>query len=265
MPVPPQEQDMDADDQLVFERRTVEGVLVLDININRPAKLNALSMAAVERLTERVAAVDTETVDAVVLRGNGDDFCAGMDLADMPDGDAVVEGGTVMHDVVRTLRTCPVPVVTAVTGRAFGAGFMFCLGADVVLAGDDAVFGLQEVNLGIPIAGFVTTLLPRSVGEHRAREWLLTGREVSATEAERAGLVARVVQQEALEDAVAETLAHLETSSNDTIELLKARLATPTDPGVDRDWEELAETELADMRTAATDGDLEERLAAFRD
>lgn len=256
---------MDADSHLETERATVDDVRILRLTLDRPEKLNSLPMTTVERLTETVDDVDAEAVDAVVLRGRGNDFCAGMDLADMPDGAAVVDGGRVMHDVVEALRTCPVPVVTAVVGRAFGAGFMFCLGADVVLAAEDATFGLQEVKLGIPIAGYVTTLLPRSIGEHRAREWLLTGREVPAEEAERAGLVARVVPSAALTDAVSETLAHFASSSGDTMVLLKDRMATPTDSPTADSWSAIGDRELADMRSAATEGDLEERLARFRD
>ncbi|WP_254525925.1 enoyl-CoA hydratase/isomerase family protein [Natrinema caseinilyticum] len=253
------------DDHLDIEQTTVGDERVGRITLDRPDKLNALPLSSVERLTERLDDIDGESVDAVVLSGRGKNFCAGIDLADMPDGDAVVEGGAVMHDVVEALRTCPVPVVTAVQGRAFGAGFMLCLGADVVLATENATFGLQEVNLGIPIAGYVTKILPRSIGEHRAREWLLTGREVSATEAERAGLVARVTPAESLDDAVTETLTHFETSSGLTIRLLKERLADPTDSLEDGEWAPLAERELADMRKAADEGDVEERLSTFRD
>lgn len=257
---------MDTDDEfLTVELTEVGDERVVRATLDRPEKLNALPLATVEALTETVNGVTTDDAEAVLLCGRGGEFCAGMDLADMPDGDAVVEGGNVMHGVVEALRDCPVPVVAAVEGRAFGAGFMFCLGADLVVAAENATLGLQEINLGIPIAGYVTTILPRSIGEHRARDWLLTGREVSATEAQVAGLVARVVPTDDLADAVAETITQMTSSSAATIALLKDRMRDPAGPdstGVAT--EDLAERELTDMRAAARDGDMEARLAEFR-
>lgn len=254
------------DDFLTTERTSAGDADVLRVTLDRPEKLNALPLASLEALTAVAAGIEVDDVDALVLRGRGGDFCAGVDLTDVPGGESVTEGGRVMHDLVEALRSCPVPVLTAVEGRAFGAGFMLCLGADVVLAAEGASLGLQEVDLGIPIAGYVTTILPRSVGEHRARDWLLTGREVPAVEAERAGLVSRVVPAGDLGRAIADVLATLATSSPDAVALLKDRLAAPTGaPGERDEWDRLAERELADMRTAARDGDLDDRLASFRD
>lgn len=253
------------DDNVTVEQRPIEGSTVHQVTLTRPSKLNALPLSSVRALTESIELVEREKTAAVVLRGEGADFCAGMDLADMPDGDAVKTGGEVMHDVVAALRSCPVPVVTAAQGRAFGAGFMFCLGADIVVAAEDTTLGLQEVNLGIPIAGYVTTLLPRSVGEHRARDWLFTGRDVAAQEAARAGLIARVVPSERLDEVVADVVAAFETSSHDTIALLKDRMAPPTPAGDEGAWARLREREITDMREAAATGDLEHRLASFRD
>ena len=255
---------MTTDEHVEVDRISVGDIDTLRLTLSRPEKLNALPLATVETLTELITNVTGDEVDAVVLRGRGDDFCVGVDLADMPDGDAVVEGGRVMHDIVEALRSCPVPVVTAPQGRAFGAGFMLCLGADIVIAAEDTVLGLQEVNLGIPIAGYVTTLLPRSVGEHRARDWLLTGREVSASEASDAGLVSRVVAATELEAAVAETVSQFASSSPMVISLLKERMAAPGGVEKGEEWSTVAERELSDMHTAAVEGDTEERLAAFR-
>jgi enoyl-CoA hydratase/carnithine racemase len=253
-----------ADEYLTVDRVAFGTVSALRLTLSRPDKLNALPLATVRTLTELVTDVTGDEVDAVVVGGRGDDFCAGVDLADMPDGDAVVEGGRVMHGLVEALRSCPVPVVTATRGRAFGAGFMLCLGADIVVATEDTVLGLQEVNLGIPIAGYVTALLPRTVGDHRARDWLLTGREVSASEASDAGLVSRVVPTAELEDTVAETMSQFESSSSTVISLLKDRMAAPGDTYGRDEFSTVAERELDDMRTAVRQGDTEERLSAFR-
>ncbi|PRX50175.1 enoyl-CoA hydratase/carnithine racemase [Prauserella shujinwangii] len=164
------------------------------VRLNRPDRLNAVAPELVEDL---VGALDTaaadSTVRAVVLAGRGRAFCAGHDLkAPAPEGDSRQRLER-LQDVTRRLRALPQPVLAAVHGYAIGAGAEFALGCDLVLAADDAVFAFPEVGLGLSVTGAASRLLPLLVGPFRARELLLFGDRVDAREAERIGLVNRVV------------------------------------------------------------------------
>jgi enoyl-CoA hydratase len=181
------------------------------ITLNRPERMNAMSFDTVGPLYEALATVgaDNDTW-AVVLTGAGRGFCSGLDLEDhgTPPG---CEGLTMsriairamefMANLVPAMRRIPQPVIAAVNGAAYGGGLCLMLGADIRLAGESARFrnagitnGLAGTELGI------SWLLPRLVGAARAWDVILTGREVGAAEAERIGLVSRVVPDERLFD-----------------------------------------------------------------
>lgn len=193
------------------------------ITLNRPERVNAMSFSLVEPLREVLAGVGADAdCRAVILRGEGRGFCAGLDLEDaglpsgcegLPLSRLAVRAMAGMSDVVPALRALPQPVIAAVHGPAFGGGFCLTLGADVRIAGESARFcgagvrnGLTGTELG------VSWLLPRAIGASRAFEILLTGRELDAREAERIGLVSRVVPDAELLDValdVAEAMAAL--------------------------------------------------------
>jgi enoyl-CoA hydratase len=182
------------------------------ITLNRPERLNALSFELVAPLYEAIAAAAADNDSyVVVVTGAGRGFCSGLDLEDhgVPPGIAGLPMSRIatrameyMSDLVPALRELPQPVIAAVNGPAYGGGMCLCFGADIRLAGESAVFRGAGINNGLTGTELgVSYLLPRLIGASRAFEIILTGREVSAREAERVGMVARVVPDAELLDA----------------------------------------------------------------
>ena len=170
---------------------------VATVTLDRPEALNAIST---ELALELAAAVEPLGVDpevrAVVLTGAGERaFCVGADLKQRAGFDD--HGWFVQREVFRrgfaAVRRCPLPTVAAVAGFALGGGTELALACDLVVAAEDATFGLPEVRLGLVPAGGGTQLLARRVGRSVARDLVLTGRRVGAGEALRLGLADRVV------------------------------------------------------------------------
>jgi enoyl-CoA hydratase len=186
---------------ILVERQGAVGIITL----NRPAALNALNAALIADLA---AAVDDlegdETIGAIVLTGNEKAFAAGADVKEMvaksfPEiycEDFITRGW-------ERIGQCRKPVVAAVAGFALGGGCEIAMMSDIVIAADTAKFGQPEITLGtIPGAGG-TQRLTRFVGKAKAMDLCLTGRMMDATEAERAGLVSRIVPAaELLSEAV---------------------------------------------------------------
>jgi enoyl-CoA hydratase len=174
------------------------------IALNRPERLNAMSFALITELCEALAEVSADNACWVtVLTGEGRGFCSGLDLEDpgtIPGIDEMalsrVGMAAMSHfsRVVPALRALPQPVIAAINGCAYGGGMCLSLGADLRFCAESAVFnatgivnGLTSTELG---ASF---LLPRLIGASRSNDLLLTGRPVDAAEAERIGLVSRVL------------------------------------------------------------------------
>jgi enoyl-CoA hydratase/carnithine racemase len=180
---------------------------VADVRLNRPDKLNALDMAMFTALADTAAEVaGTRAVRAVVLSGEGRSFCAGLDRAAFssmaagerwrPADDPTTTGADGRSRGQRAVLAwydLPVPVIAAVRGHALGGGLQLALGADIRLAAPDAVFSVFEINWGLSPDMAGTQLLPRLVGPDVAAELTYTGRTVDAAEADRVGLVTRVV------------------------------------------------------------------------
>lgn len=177
--------------RILRERR--DGVLLL--RLNRPDKLNAIDAAMLGELCAALeeARVD-DTVRVVVLTGNERAFSAGADI-DGFAGVTVEELATSRSDLPQwdTIRRFPKPLIAAVSGYVFGGGLELALACDIIVAAQGARFAAPEIKIGlIPGAGG-TQLLARRFGKYRAMELVLTGREFSAEEAERWGLVNLVV------------------------------------------------------------------------
>jgi enoyl-CoA hydratase len=188
---------------IAVERRDNHVVIV---TLNRPEAANALNtqmgldlMELFEGLT-----VDLEGLRAVVLTGRGAKaFCAGGDLKqrnEMTD-EAWQAQHLVFERMLRAMLACPIPVIAAVNGAAYGGGCEIAAAADFAYASTNARFALTEVTLGIMPGTGGTQSLPRAVGERRAKELILSGLPFSAEEAERWGLVNRVLPLEELLEA----------------------------------------------------------------
>ena len=180
---------------LLIREGPAEGVLQL--RLNRPERLNALTAALAKELLDAVLAANADTeVRAILLSGEGRAFCAGKDL-DEPAGVGLME---LLQQLASALMDSPKPVLAAVQGWAVGAGLELLLNCDIVVAAPDARFKLPEVSVGLFGTGGVLALLPRKIGLARAKGALMLGEEFSATQAEQWGLIWSVshdAQQEA--------------------------------------------------------------------
>ena len=164
------------------------------IRLNRPQALNALNAALVGELNEAVAAFDADPgIGCMVLTGSEKAFAAGADIKEMADKsfvDVVMDDFAARWDGVARARK---PVIAAVAGFALGGGCEIAMMCDFIIAGDNAKFGQPEIKLGVIPGLGGTQRLTRAVGKAKAMDLCLTGRMMDAQEAERAGLVARVV------------------------------------------------------------------------
>ncbi|MEP7207362.1 MAG: enoyl-CoA hydratase [Casimicrobiaceae bacterium] len=187
---------------ILVERRDRVGL----IRLNRPACMNALNDALALELAEALAAYDADPgIGAIVITGNEKAFAAGADIGSMAEWDyAKVYGDDYITRDWEAVRTTRKPVIAAVAGYALGGGCELAMMCDLIVAADTAKFGQPEITLGTMPGLGGTQRLPRAVGKAKAMDWCLTGRMIDAGEAERAGLVARVVAADALEaEAVA--------------------------------------------------------------
>jgi enoyl-CoA hydratase/carnithine racemase len=184
---------------------------VLVVTLNRPQASNAMNTQMGLDLMELFEAfqVAFDDVRSIVLTGAGDKaFCAGGDLKErrgMTD-EAWAAQHAIFERMLRAILACPLPVIAAVNGAAYGGGCELAAAADFVYASDNARFALTEVTLGIMPGAGGTQTLPRAVGMRRAKEIILTGKPFTAVEAERWGLVNTLVplarlMQEALATA----------------------------------------------------------------
>ncbi|OHC82951.1 MAG: enoyl-CoA hydratase, partial [Rhodospirillales bacterium RIFCSPLOWO2_12_FULL_67_15] len=174
--------------------------------LNRPKAMNALNDALMDELGEALARFDAdEGIGAIVLTGNEKAFAAGADIGAMKDWSYmdVYKSNYITRNWER-LKSVRKPVIAAVAGFALGGGSELAMMCDFIIAGDTAKFGQPEIKIGtIPGAGG-TQRLPRAVGKAKAMDLVLTGRMMDAAEAERAGLVSRVVPAaKLLEEALA--------------------------------------------------------------
>lgn len=172
---------------------------VVTLTINRPTHLNALNKAVSERLMENLERFDNDPSCSVfIITGEGRAFVAGADIKEMSHR-TFSEG--IMCTELGALSRIPQiakPIIAAVNGFALGGGCELAMSCDIILASDKAKFGQPEITLGtIPGLGG-TQRLPHLIGKARAMEWVLTGATYTAAEAERAGLVSRVVKHEEL-------------------------------------------------------------------
>lgn len=213
---------------------------VLRISLNRPRRLNALDDAAIESIH---AALDLLTSDCahrvVLIRSHGRTFCSGFDMNDY-DGDPESRGGAAalvdqmnrLADIPLRLRACRAVVVAAVRGPAVGGGFALALGADIVFAGESAVFSLPQTRLGVLAAEMgISFLLPRVIGMNRAADLMLRGHSLDAAGALAAGLAAEVWPDEDVDDAALRAAIELCHHSADALATTKQFLLAGLESG----------------------------------
>jgi enoyl-CoA hydratase len=167
------------------------------IQINRPQQLNALNATVMEELARALEAFDQdERVGCLVVTGSERAFAAGADIKEMAEASAI---DMLQRDSIArwdSIKRVKKPIIAAVSGYCLGGGCELAMGCDLIIAAESAQFGQPEINIGVMPGAGGTQRLTRAIGKSKAMELVLTGRYMKATEAEQAGLVARVVPQE---------------------------------------------------------------------
>jgi enoyl-CoA hydratase len=172
------------------------------ITLNRPKAMNALNDALMDELGEALAKFDTDDdIGCLVITGSDKAFAAGADIGAMKDWSYmdVYKSGYITRNWER-IRSVRKPVIAAVAGFALGGGCELSMMCDFIIAAETAKFGQPEIKLGIIPGAGGTQRLPRAVGKSKAMDMVLTARMMDAAEAERAGLVSRVVPADRLLD-----------------------------------------------------------------
>ncbi len=217
--------------------RPCDGVAM--VRLNRPERLNAVNEAMQTELGRALADLAADrSVHAVVLTGAGRGFCAGIDMRDF--GPAAPEANAPALDRMRfqesmaalaeAVRALPQPVIAAVNGPCVGAGFALCLAADIRICSTAASFGNAAILLGLSGAEMgMSYHLPRIVGASVAADWMLTGRTVSAAEADRRGLVSELVEPDRLADRAVELASLIAGLAPLGVQLTKRALQINTD------------------------------------
>jgi len=172
------------------------------VRLNRPKQLNALNDALMDELGDALTKLDADDgVGAIVITGSDKAFAAGADIGAMKDWGYmdVYRSGYISRNW-EALKSVRKPVIAAVAGYALGGGCELAMMCDMLIAADSAKFGQPEIKLGVIPGAGGTQRLPRAVGKAKAMDMILTGRMMDAQEAERAGLVSRVVAADRLLD-----------------------------------------------------------------
>lgn len=195
---------------------------VLLLTLNRPKALNALNEAIATELANAVEAAENDgSVNAMVITGAGRSFVAGADIKMMEKMTFAQWNERDLFRDIEKLRNAKKPIIAAVNGFAFGGGCELAMLCDMIIASDKAVFGQPEIKLGtIPGLGG-TQRLTQLIGKAKAMEWVLTGNQYSAAEAEKAGLVARVVPHDNLLEEALKTATTIASYSRVTVSLAK--------------------------------------------
>lgn len=205
------------------------------VTLNRPERMNAMAFDVMIPLREALEEISRDnSTRVVVLTGAGHGFCSGADLENpgtIPNVDGLglptvaLRSMELLDDVIRTVRRMHQPVIAAINGAAIGGGFCLALATDIRIAGESAYFRAAGINNGLTASELgISYLLPRAVGSTRAADIMLTGRDVDAVEAERIGVVSRVVSDDQLLESCYETAQQIIRWSHVGVELTKRSL-----------------------------------------
>ncbi len=209
------------EEQLVLVERQAEERTAL-VRLNRPKQLNALNGAVMDALCAALEELDRDdAVRAIVVTGNERAFAAGADIGEMAGAtpiDMLLTNRIGQWDRIRRVGK---PVIAAVNGWALGGGCELAMTLDLIVAGEGAKFGQPEIGIGVIPGAGGTQRLTRAIGKSKAMEMILTGDPITAREAESAGLVARVTQDELVVDDALALAAKIATKSPIALRLAK--------------------------------------------
>ena len=217
--------------------RPRDGVVI--VRLNRPERLNAINEVMQIELRQALSDLAADqSAHAVVITGAGRGFCAGIDMRDfgpnVPEATAPalqrMQFQEKMAALTEGIRQLPQPVIAAVNGPCVGAGFALCLASDIRICSTAASFGNAAILLGLSGAEMgMSYHLPRIVGTSVAADWMITGRTVSAAEADRRGLVSELVEPHRLADRAVELATLIADLAPLGVQLTKRALQVNTD------------------------------------
>lgn len=239
---------------------------VRTIQLHRPERLNAVNPALAESLPRAMHdAAQDDAVRVVVITGAGRGFCAGLDLSEPVGlGDTRAERLDAYYWVgrwVQSITQCDKPVIAAINGAAAGAGFGLALACDLRLLSASATCTAGYVRRGLSPDAGVTWFLPRLIGQARAMDIVLTGRDITSQEAERIGLVSSVIPDADFSATVAQYAAALAAGPPVALALSKRLLLGSSDASLDAQLRE----ELVHIKHCFASADVREALQAFRE
>ena len=238
---------------------------VVEVQLDRPEALNAVSTRLAEALAEVTESLarDHEVRAVVVTSSSPKAFCVGADLKErntFTDADLRSQRPIARRAYAGVLDL-PVPTIAAVHGYALGGGFEIALSCDLIVADESAVFGLPEVGVGVIPGGGGTVLLPRRIGASRAADLVFTARRVDAAEAERLGIVDRLVPAGKDRTSALELAAQIAENSPVGVRNAKTSLRQ----GVATDLASALDVEDGCWRATAFSADRREGVAAFNE
>jgi enoyl-CoA hydratase len=236
------------------------------ITVNRPDRMNAVSRRTLEEMETALKEFKKdEAIRVVILTGAGDKaFSAGADLKDgvfSTETDPVrgAKLARMGQDFTEMLEKYEKPVIAAVNGLALGGGCEIALACDLIVASENAQFGQTEINVGLIPGWGGTQRLPRLIGRNKAKELIFTGDRISATEAERIGIVNRVVPLAKLPEAALDLARKIASKSPIMLRLAKQAI----NRGIEMDLKSGLAEEVKAFRVCFTTQDYREGLTAF--
>ncbi|MGI9338697.1 MAG: enoyl-CoA hydratase-related protein [Gammaproteobacteria bacterium] len=195
------------------------------VRLNRPQKLNALNANLMAELNAALdCAEEDDTIGAIVITGDARAFAAGADIAEMaklPTFAAAMKSGLISKDWERVCK-CQKPVIAAVGGFALGGGCELAMMCDFIIAADTAKFSQPEITIGTTPGAGGSQRMARAAGKAKTMEMCLTGRMMDAEEAERCGIVARIVPADKLEEEAIKTAQKIASFSQPVVRMIKA-------------------------------------------
>ncbi|MFP4036682.1 MAG: enoyl-CoA hydratase/isomerase family protein [Desulfobacteraceae bacterium] len=231
------------DTAVLYKRKENIGIITL----NRPHRLNAINLELLRGIMAHLEEAREDTaVATVILTGAGNAFCAGEDLKETAAGKSIeqwIEETERLQNIQRMIMKLGKPVIAAVSGYALGGGCEFAMGCDLRIADESARFGFPETGVGLTVTNAGTKLLTHLVGLGRAKELILCGDFIGAREAERIGLVNKVV---APEDLMPEAMALArKMGQRSPLALRLSRIAI--DQGMEAGFDQTLELEMSHL------------------
>jgi enoyl-CoA hydratase/carnithine racemase len=224
------------------------------ITLNRPHRLNAINIDLLKGFMKQLDRARQDIhAQVIILTGEGKSFCAGEDLKETASGKNLeqwTDEAQRLQDIQRMTMKLGKPIIAAISGYALGGGCEFAMGCDIRIAAETAVFGFPETTVGMTVTNAGTKLLPHLVGLGKAKELVLTGDFIDVSEAERIGLVNRVV---ALENLMAESMAMAKKIAGRS-PLATNLSRTAIDQSMEASFEQILELEKSHLLICAQSG-----------